>query len=147
VGAGADTFPASDAKLAVMIHDVPGAVVAHLGGANHDATVAVDAFVFQHLNNRTQILRFRSGCHVCFLLYPMNMIPAGSTTRRKATEIVDLFDNPVGYLPTCGWLQVLQFRNLKAAKLLFYKEFIQKLKFLNNSSINPGTEILKGVLH
>jgi hypothetical protein len=74
----------------------------------------------------------------------MNMIPAGSTSRRKATEIVDLFDNPVGYLPTCGRLQVLQFRNLKAAKLLFYKEFIQKLKFLHNSSINPGTEILKG---
>jgi hypothetical protein len=63
VGTGADTFTAADTKIAVVIHNAPGAVVAHLRGTNHDTAVAINAFVFQYMNNRPQILCF----HQCFL--------------------------------------------------------------------------------
>jgi hypothetical protein len=54
VGTGADALAASDAQLGMMIHDVPRSVVAHLDRAYHDAAVAINALVFQNLDNRTQ---------------------------------------------------------------------------------------------
>jgi hypothetical protein len=52
VGTGADTFAASDAKLAVMIHNAACAVVTHLGGTHHNTAVAVNALIFHNMNNR-----------------------------------------------------------------------------------------------
>jgi hypothetical protein len=52
VGTGVDTFAAADTKIAVMIHDAAGTVVAHLGGAHHDTAVTINAFVFYDMNNR-----------------------------------------------------------------------------------------------
>jgi hypothetical protein len=52
MGTGADTFAASYAKLAVVVHDTPGAVIAHFGWTDHDTTVAIDALVFHYMNNR-----------------------------------------------------------------------------------------------
>jgi hypothetical protein len=52
VGTGDNTFAAADTQIAVVIHNLPGTVVAHLGGTYRDAAVAVHALVFQHLDNR-----------------------------------------------------------------------------------------------
>jgi hypothetical protein len=54
VGTGGNTLAAADTQIAVVIHDFPGTVVAHLGGAHRDAAVAVHAFVFQYLDNGTK---------------------------------------------------------------------------------------------
>jgi hypothetical protein len=52
VGTGADTFAAADTEFAVMVHNTPGAVVAHFGGTDHDTAMTVNALVFQNMNNR-----------------------------------------------------------------------------------------------
>jgi hypothetical protein len=48
----ADTFPTPDAKIAVMVHGVPGPVVAHFDGTDHDAAMAINTLIFQDANNR-----------------------------------------------------------------------------------------------
>jgi hypothetical protein len=58
VGTGADTLTAADTQLAVVIHDIPGPVVAHFRGADHDAAMAVNTFIFQYMNNRPQVIYF-----------------------------------------------------------------------------------------
>jgi hypothetical protein len=52
MGTGADTFPASDTKLAVVVNNITGSVVTHFDGTNHDAAMAIDTLIFQDVNNR-----------------------------------------------------------------------------------------------
>jgi hypothetical protein len=52
MGTGNNTFTAANTQITVVIHNLPGTVIAHLGGAYRDAAVAVHTFIFQHLNNR-----------------------------------------------------------------------------------------------
>jgi hypothetical protein len=59
VRTGGDAFPAAYAQIRVMIDNVPRTVIAHLGGAHHDTAVAINAFVFDNFDNRTQRTSFR----------------------------------------------------------------------------------------
>jgi hypothetical protein len=52
-GTGADTFAAADTKIAVVIYNISGPVVAHFDRTDHDAAMTIDAFVFQHTNHRS----------------------------------------------------------------------------------------------
>jgi hypothetical protein len=52
MGTAADTFPAPDAQIAVVVHNVPGPVVAHFDGADHDTAVTINTLIFQNVNNR-----------------------------------------------------------------------------------------------
>jgi hypothetical protein len=51
-GTGADTFAAADTKIAVVVYNIPGSVVAHFDRTDHDAAMTINALVFQHMNNR-----------------------------------------------------------------------------------------------
>jgi hypothetical protein len=53
VGTGTDTFAAAYTKIAVVVYDIPGPVVTHFGGTDHNAAMAINALVLQHMNNRS----------------------------------------------------------------------------------------------
>jgi hypothetical protein len=54
VGTGADTFAATDTQFSVMVYYSPGAVIAHLHGADPDTSMAINAFLLYHFDNWTQ---------------------------------------------------------------------------------------------
>jgi hypothetical protein len=54
VGTGGNTFAAANTQIAVVIHDFSGTIVAHLGGTDRNAAVAVHAFIFQYFDNGTK---------------------------------------------------------------------------------------------
>jgi hypothetical protein len=54
MGTGDNTLAAANTKIAVVIHDLSGTVIAHFCGAYGNATVAINTILFHDLDNRPQ---------------------------------------------------------------------------------------------